>query len=278
MSDKIKATAKQEADEVRRLAREGVQSRAYFYPIQGIYYLASHKDLRKPLFSRLAGTLTLGVGVTTFMFLFTYVPQLAVLFFTSGPLAAFSTALLVLSESSTLTTVLSKALLIEDSLIDTFDGTLISKGHTELVAKERQVKSGGAGDAIARLGSLMGKPFAKFTPSAIIRYFMYLPLNFIPVVGTIAFVILQGRKYGPQAHSRYFQLKGMSPQQRERHVDERKGAYTSFGIAAVLLEMIPVAGIFFTFTNTCGAALWAAKLEQAAGTAPNLRNQAEKAD
>merc|ERR1711967_126259 len=218
MSDKIKATAKQEADEVRRLAREGVQSRAYFYPIQGIYYLASHKDLRKPLFSRLAGTLTLGVGVTTFMFLFTYVPQLAVLFFTSGPLAAFSTALLVLSESSTLTTVLSKALLIE--------GTLISKGHTELVAKERQVKSGGAGDAIARLGSLMGKPFAKFTPSAIIRYFMYLPLNFIPVVGTIAFVILQGRKYGPQAHQRYFQLKGMSQQQREKHVEERKGAYT----------------------------------------------------
>lgn len=178
------------------------------------------------------------------MFLFTYVPQLAVLFFTSGPLAAFSTALLVLSESSTLTTVLSKALLIEDSLIDTFDGTLISKGmhaplaadinsyahtgHTELVAKERQVKSGGAGDAIARLGSLMGKPFAKFTPSAIIRYFMYLPLNFIPVVGTIAFVILQGRKYGPQAHSRYFQLKGMSPQQREKHVDERKGAYTRY--------------------------------------------------
>lgn len=42
--------------------------------------------------------------------------------------------------------------------------------------------------------------------------------------------------------------------------------------------MIPVAGIFFTFTNTCGAALWAGKLEQSAGTAPNLRTQAEKAD
>lgn len=112
--------------------------------------------------SRLTPTLTLGLGVTGFMFLFTYVPQVAILVFTSGPLAAFSTMLLVLSESSTLTMVLSKALLIEGSLIDTFDGTLISKGETALVAKDRQVKSGGAGDAVARLGKLMSKPFTKF--------------------------------------------------------------------------------------------------------------------
>lgn len=91
--------------------------------------------------------------------------------------------LLVLSESSTLTVVLSKAFLIEDGLIDTFDGTLVARGQPELVAKQRQVKSNATGDAIARLGKLATKPFAKFTPQAIIRYFMYLPLNFIPVVG-----------------------------------------------------------------------------------------------
>jgi len=88
-------------------------------------------------------------------------PQFAVLVFTSGPLAALTTALLVLSESSTLTMVLSKALLIEDTLIDTFDGTLVDRGQTNLVAKERQIKSGAAGDAIGRLGKLMTKPFQK---------------------------------------------------------------------------------------------------------------------
>jgi len=41
--------------------------------------------------------------------------------------------------------------------------------------------------------------------------------------------------------------------------------------------MVPIAGILFAFTNTCGAALWAAKMEQDAGTAPQLREQAEKA-
>jgi len=56
----------------------------------------------------------------------------------------------------------------------------------------------------------------------------------------------------------------------------------SFGIPAVLLELVPIAGIFFSFTNTVGAALWAADMEQgrqgsSSTTAPNLRNQAERA-
>jgi hypothetical protein len=58
---------------------------------------------------------------------------------------------------------------------------------------------------------------------------------------------------------------------------------TSFGVPAVLLELVPIAGIFFSFTNTVGAALWAADMEQQKSplgnntTAPNLRNQAELA-
>ena len=56
----------------------------------------------------------------------------------------------------------------------------------------------------------------------------------------------------------------------------------SFGVAAVLLELIPVASIFFTFTNTVGAALWAADMERGnvtkEGTAPNLREKAKKAE
>ena len=89
----------------------------------------------------------------------------------------------------------------------------------------------------------------------------------------------------------------MSGPQKERHIEERQAAYTSFGIPAVLLEtvriepiskscftanhnfvQIPVAGIFFAFTNTCGAALWAADLESTGTTAPGLKEQAKKAE
>lgn len=237
------------------------------------------------------------------MFFFTYLPQAAILALTSGPAAALSAALLVLSESSTIFMVLAKSLLVEDGLIDTFDGvrgpfcsaiisatcdlsiepstdklpqTLVSKGQTALVSGSRQVKSGS--DPMARLGKLVTAPFAKFAPAAIIRYLMYLPLNFIPVVGTIIFILLQGKNYGPRVHSRYFTLKGMSKQRREEVVEERRAAYTSFGTIAVLLEMVPIAGILFAFTNVTGAALWAADLEKGQeGTSPELREQAKKA-
>jgi len=161
------------------------------------------------------------------MFVFTYAPQAAVLFFTQGPLAAVSAALLVLSESSTIFTILSRTFLIQEALTDTFDAVLVAKGRTttELVSSGRQVSSG-AGDSMARLGKLVKKPFAQYSPSALIRYFLYLPLNFIPVLGTVIFVILQGRRVGPERHERYFQLKEWNSMQRARHVEEYKGAYT----------------------------------------------------
>ena len=51
----------------------------------------------------------------------------------------------------------------------------------------------------------------------------------------------------------------------------------SMGLVAVLLELVPVAGLFFSFTNMVGAALYAADLERVENTAPQLRSQAEKA-
>ena len=56
----------------------------------------------------------------------------------------------------------------------------------------------------------------------------------------------------------------------------------SFGVVAVLLEIVPVASILFSFTNTVGAALWAADMEKgnvtSLGTSPNLREQVKKAE
>lgn len=191
------------------------------------------------------------------MFIFTYLPQMAVMAFTSGPLAALTAAVLVLSESSTLFTILSKTFLIEDALVDTFDGVLVSKNTTNLVSGGRQIKAGS--DPIAKLGTLIKKPFAKFTPKALIRYFMYLPLNFIPVVGTVIFVTLQGRRAGPAAHTRYFQLKEWNSAQRQKHIEEHKAAYTRFvsylQILVLSIDAEPFkfwCGYRTTRANSCG--------------------------
>jgi len=120
----------------------------------------------------------------------------------NGPLAAFTTILLTLSESSTIITLLSRTFLIQDALVDTFDAVLIARNKSEIVAEGRQLKPGHFNDPVQKLGKLLKSPFEKFTPKALVRYLMYLPLNFIPVVGTVIFVLLQGRTRGNSVHTR----------------------------------------------------------------------------
>jgi len=285
IAKKAQEIAAKDASEANILIQNAVKSYAYTYPLRGIYYFLRHKELSKPLRNELAPLITTGIGVTTLMFLFTYLPQAALLSIFSGPLAVISTIFLVLSESATITNVISKGFFIEDALINTFDGTLLICDQQKLVSQGRVLNPrGAAADVIGRLGKIAKRPFARFTPTAIIRYFMYLPLNFIPVVGPILFLLLQARKFGPAAHARYFQLKGMSKNQKDQWVHERKAEYTGFGIPAMLLEMIPFVGIFFSFTNTVGAALWAADIEKAsaskstrsAATTTNAETPSEK--
>lgn len=263
--DKVGARAKEVAEEdfnkAKALATSAAKSGAYLYPIKGIFYFISHRTLWKPLLSKLAPTLSLSVVVIAGMFLVAYLPQLAVLVFVNGPLAAFTTILLTLSESSTLINLLSRTFLLQDALVDTFDGVMVARRQTEILSEGRQLKSGNFNDPMAKLGKLVKSPFQKFTPKAIVRYVMYLPLNFIPVVGTVIFVLLQGRNRGNSVHDRYFQLKKWSPSTRQEWLQENTAAYTAFGTVATLLELIPFASIFFTFTNTVGAALWAADIE-----------------
>lgn len=112
------------------------------------------------------------------MFFFTYLPQLAILAFVNGALAVFTTVLLILTESSTIVNIIARNYLLQDAILDTFDGTLVARNAIGIVSEGRQLKSGS--DPIARLGKILKNPFSRFTPKALIRYVMYLPLNFIP--------------------------------------------------------------------------------------------------
>ncbi|CAI7566232.1 unnamed protein product [Penicillium pancosmium] len=248
MSEKLKDAVLAEAGNARKASEEVAKAGAYLYPFKvihfiprqqtinaeladpnGVFYFITHKDLWGPFMSRAGRTISLGMGITTFMFVFTYLPQMTIMAFTSGPLAAVSAALLVLSESSTITNLLSRSFLVEDALMDTFDGTLIARGQESLVAEGRQVKSRSSGDAIARLGKVFTKPFSKLKPQAIVRSLILLPLNLIPVVGTLLYVALQGKRVGPSLHARYFQLKGWNRSQSDEWVKRNRGAYTGYG-------------------------------------------------
>jgi hypothetical protein len=48
----------------------------------------------------------------------------------------------------------------------------------------------------------------------------------IPVVGTVLYIAVQGKKVGPGLHARYFQLKGWDSVQRDEWVAKNRAAYT----------------------------------------------------
>ncbi|PLB45727.1 hypothetical protein P170DRAFT_389841 [Aspergillus steynii IBT 23096] len=251
-----------EIQKFRSTAKDVVTSRTWWYPIQGLLYLSTHEPLRRPFLSRLGQTVTLGVGITSGMFFFTYLPQTALLALTNGPWAPISAAFLVVSESASLTTLVARCFSLRDSLTDTFDATLLAKNADSLVAEGRNIQPPSRGhDVVARLGNLVKQPVESLRPEAALRAALLLPLNLVPVVGTAVYVWLQGQSAGPRAHARYFQLKGWDEKRAKEWVRGHRPGYTGFGVAAVALEMVPFLSLAFAFSNTVGAALWAADLE-----------------
>ncbi|KLU91822.1 hypothetical protein MAPG_10771 [Magnaporthiopsis poae ATCC 64411] len=224
---------------------------------RGIVYFATHRALWRPFLSRVVPTLTVQAAVTVPMFMFTYLPQLSVLVWVYGPLAVVSTALLVLNESSAIASIFTRNLILKGALLDTFDATLVSRGAAAAVREGREVHPGS--DPVAKLGKVLKSPLDGFSFG---RYLLHLWLNLIPLVGTFFFIVLQGRARGLGIHERYFQLKAWSKGRKSDWFKLHVGSYTAFGVVANLLEMVPVASMLFSFTNTVGAALWAADVEE----------------
>ncbi|KAI9857666.1 MAG: hypothetical protein M1813_008086 [Trichoglossum hirsutum] len=280
IGETVRESLLREVERARELSKDAVRSGTYLYPVKGILYYLTHRHLWAPLLSQFIPMVTLSVGVIAFMFVFAYPPQVAVLAVVNRPLAIVVAGLLVMGECSAIVGVVGRWVFMEGALVDTFDAVLVEKGMANIVSEGRQINSGSR-DAIGKLGKLIKKPSAMLSPGSVIRYLMYLPLNAIPVVGPGVFLVLQGKRTGPSYHNRYFQLKGWSSSQSRKWVEEHGNAYTSFGITTTLLELTPPASIFFAFTNTVGAALWAVDIELEhlnSTTAPKLREKVREAE
>ncbi|KAJ9101711.1 hypothetical protein QFC21_003049 [Naganishia friedmannii] len=279
--DALKETAKRQLLEVIETSEDAVTSGAWVYPIRGIVYLLSHPSLLQPMIPTLLKAAAAAVAVLIGMFFFTYLPQVAVLAFVTGPLAFVAAVPLVLGESYIVLTFLTRTFLVGQAGVDLFDAVLLARNHTELVQKGRLLNpsSRSNGGKVTQLGRAITKPLSsKLSTDGMVRYVLSLPLNFIPVVGTVFFLGYNGMKSGPSYHARYFQLKGWDAQKKREVVHKRRGAYTAFGTVAMALNLIPVVSVFFTLTSSVGAALWASDIENKSATGGKTPTQAQEQD
>ncbi|KAL1683497.1 hypothetical protein EV122DRAFT_201305 [Schizophyllum commune] len=252
-----------ELKEASTLAKDVALSGGYLYPLHGIYYFATHPSLYRSVAPVIYKTLLTSAGVTAGMFFFTYLPQVAFCAFFSGPLAFVAAAVMVLGESYAIILTVTKTFLLGTAQDKLFDAVLVQKGREHLVANGREISTSSGG--IKKLGKVVTQPLNRFSKEGLLRYIVSLPLNSLPVVGTVLFLLYNGRKAGPAFHARYFQLKKFSATARTAFIERYRAAYTGFGAAALALNLIPVVGLAFSFTTTVGAALWAADLEKKDG-------------
>ncbi|KAL7749738.1 hypothetical protein RI367_004968 [Sorochytrium milnesiophthora] len=89
-----------------------------------------------------------------------------------------------------------------------------------------------------------------------------LPLHAFPVAGTIAWCYLNGVVMLWEYHQSWFDLYGIPYPQQKVWISRHMAAYSTHGVVAQALEMIPLFNWFFCWTNAVGAALMVADWEE----------------
>ncbi|KAF9110748.1 hypothetical protein BGX27_005923 [Mortierella sp. AM989] len=259
------------------------------YPVMGVVYLARNISILGPQFIRsLCWALGIAVSTVTPLIAFTFkyqnklitsvmdsaFPRLVGTKILGIGIQTWSTMFLTMGESSLLVAIIMGEVFKKEKTKGLFQSVLmkdrVQVGPLAKVADNGVIKISTAEYASrdSRLHGSQHKSLEKVTASTshfgqrMGLWLVTLPLNFIPVAGPIAFCYINGKARSQYVHRRYFDMKEMSVQEREEWIKARKSQYTTFGVIAQGLELIPFIGILFGFTNTIGAALWAADLER----------------
>lgn len=96
----------------------------------------------------------------------------------------------------------------------------------------------------------------------IMRLILLFFVNMIPFIGPVLVIIIKAPTSGFNKHRRYFHLKGFTNGQIHYIWNQKSQFYFVYGVVSLSLESIPFVNVFFTFTNTIGAALWAIDIEK----------------
>lgn len=205
--------------------------------------------------------LVLTLAVYLIVFFTCYPLEATILFFMSGPPGLFYAWIAVLQQSSVVSIFLVKTILLPEIQRVAFDAVLTREyaDNVVLLGKLRRVVK--VPYYIQFMDHLWYLPTVLVIPYSIMKTIVLFGVSSLPIVGPIVAVLLQAPSAGLRNHSRYFVLKGFDFRQVSAIYKANSGAYMGFGIASTLLEQIPILSIFFMFTNTIGASLWAVSIE-----------------
>ncbi|KAG0678249.1 60S acidic ribosomal protein P2 [Pichia californica] len=172
--------------------------------------------------------------------------------FALGPIGIQIGILNTVQQCSCINSYIFKNYLIAGKLNKVFDTTLCLSGMDRVVIP---------GKLKRLVPQTLGTQLLDINPLSIIlsiSHIIYIVfISLIPILGTIITEYNHILNTGSSSQTRFWQLSRKRPRQQKYYVKEQEGLYLSFGFVCQIMENIPIFGLFFTFTDTIGAAILA---------------------
>ncbi|KAE8994954.1 hypothetical protein PR003_g25744 [Phytophthora rubi] len=226
------------------------------YVVQGLVYFATHPRLWLTTLCPLLLTLVMAIMSVVVLFSIALVPQAESLEDAGVAkwLSWLLSVMLVLVEIFLVTLIYNLVIMgcYQDKI---FEQVMVARGFKfkdMLEDEERHASCARACRSCCRVSLWL----------RLVLLIVTLPLNLLPIVGSVIYAWLNGTILAWEYHLLYFEFKNFSYGQQKAFINEHKVQYSSFGMQALLMEMIPGVGSLFVFTNAVGAALFAAHLEE----------------
>lgn len=222
------------------------------YAIKGLTYFLGHPTLWKQSALALLLTAIVSTAAALLLFLWTLHPQELWLVDRGLPsLLAWILAVFVVLVEIFAVTLVYGFVLLEVTKDKIFAYVLEDKGYGSVI-ENRPV-------------SILSSAASYCQVDVLLRFLLFvvsLPLNLIPIIGSLLFAWIHSTLIAWDYHVYYFELKAWRYPQQKAWILSHKVKYSSFGLQATLLHMIPFVGPFFVFSNAAGAALLAIKMEK----------------
>ncbi|KAK7206403.1 hypothetical protein BZA70DRAFT_276507 [Myxozyma melibiosi] len=243
------------------------------YPFYGIGYFLWHPVLWPSFVYVVLPLIIIMLIIYSGWFAMAYPPMVVIMIILNGPAGVFTSFFMVFNQAYSIYSIIAKTFIIKGAHKKVFDTVLRLRGLEDFVADspanatEPEMSSvvleRASRSAVHKLRAQWRLFILRLTsPFLLLKNLLLIPIQFIPFVGPFIAALLKSLEFAKAAQMRYFQLKAFTPRETRLFIRRRYGGYITFGAVAGILETLPIVGMFFSFTNVTGAALWAAKMER----------------
>lgn len=241
----------------------GVEVRL-LYPLRGMQYFATHPVLWGNLLLLTIPQVILTVSVFVVAYAFLYPPQAALAFLLNGPAGTIAAFISLFQQATSITRSISEVFLFPKPLRVLFDGVLVQEGMDRVILQGRLNAPPASEESDYRRATnwLKSVPRKLLFPTWLFMIVLRFLLSFIPFLGPLLVIAIDGPGTAGRCLGRYFELKCYDKPMVNAFIRKHRVQWYWFGLCASALESIPFVGFVFTFTNTTGGALWAARIER----------------